>query len=447
MKDLIIKLRNFLTTEIWRIKEQELPLFYFYTIRYLRIFVITIRKFLEERVYLRASALTFYTLLSIVPIFAMAFGIAKGFGFEKILQKEIKEKLFDVVSPEVINKIIASANNLLMSTKGGMIAGIGLIALFWTIIRVIGNIELAFNEIWGIKKQRSFGRKFSDYLSAMLICPVLLIVSSSITVFIKTQLTHIMKTFALLGYFSPMIFFSLKFFPLFVLWGLFTFLYMFIPNTKVEFSAGLFAGIIAGTIYQLAQWAYITFQIGVAKYNAIYGSFAALPLFLMWLQISWIIVLLGAEFSYAYQNVDLFEMEPDVKAITPYGHALIAIAVMKEIAKGFCEGKPPLTETEICRLLKIPKSITAKVLDLLIKSHLIRTVNKDEEKEEQEPAFHPAFDPHSLSLYQAIKMLAGIMEELPFGDKKKIESTSKPIQALADTIKNSSYNKLIIELE
>jgi membrane protein len=445
MKDLILRLKRFLTTEIWRIKEQELPFFYSYALRCAKIFLITMRKFWEEKVYLRASALTFYALLSIVPIFAMAFGIAKGFGFEKILEREIKNRLFGVVSPEVINKIITSANNLLMSTKGGMIAGIGLVALFWTIIRVIGNIELAFNEIWGIKKQRSFGRKFSDYLSAMLICPVLLIVSSSITVFIKTQLAHIMAKFALLGYFSPMIFFSLKFFPLFVLWGLFTFLYMFIPNTKVKLSAGLFAGIIAGTIYQLAQWAYLTFQIGVARYNAIYGSLAALPLFLMWLQISWIIVLLGAEFSYAYQNIDLFELEPDVKKMTPYGHALIAIAAMKEIAKNFCEGKSPLTESEICKLLKIPRSVAVKILDLLLKSRLIRAVNREEK--DQEPAFHPAFDPHSLSLYQAIELLAGVIEDIPFGDKTKIKSASKPIQEFARLIKSSSQNRLIIELE
>ena len=153
IKEFILKARKFLETEIWRIKEQELPFLYSQAIKYIKVFLITGKKFWKEEIYLRASALTFYSLLSIVPVFAMAFGIAKGFGFEKILEKQIKTQLFGVVSPEVINKIITFSNNLLMSTKGGMIAGIGLIGLFWTIIRVIGNIELAFNEIWGIKSR------------------------------------------------------------------------------------------------------------------------------------------------------------------------------------------------------------------------------------------------------------------------------------------------------
>lgn len=445
IKEFILKARKFLETEIWRIKEQELPFLYSQSIKYTKVFLITGKKFWKEGIYLRASALTFYSLLSIVPVFAMAFGIAKGFGFEKILEKQIKTQLFGVVSPEVINKIITFSNNLLMSTKGGMIAGIGLIGLFWTIIRVIGNIELAFNEIWGIKKQRSFGRKFSDYLSAMLICPVLLILSSSATVFIKTQLVHMMTRFSLIGYLSPIIFFSLKFLPLFVLWALFTFLYIFLPNTKVQFSAGLFAGIIAGTIYQIAQWAYLTFQIGVARYNAIYGSLAALPLFLFWLQISWIIVLIGAEFSYAYQNIDLFELEPEVKKVTPYGCAIIAIAIVREVAKNFCEGKGPLTESDICKTLMIPRSVALKAIDILIASNLITLVSKEGDEKDQ-IGFHPSIDPHSLTLSQIIDMLIGTVKELPFGDKEKIGAVFNRVSQIISLIKDSPQNTPIIEL-
>ena len=444
MKKFISYLKRFLQIEIWRISEQELPLLYAYFVRYLKISVITVKRFFGNRASLRASALTFYSLLSIVPVLAMAFGIAKGFGFQRILEHQIKTQFFKEFSPDLINKIITSANNMLLNTKGSMIAGIGLVTLFWTIIRVIGNIELAFNEIWGIKKQRSFGRKFSDYLSAMLICPVLLIVSSSITVFIKTQLAHIMSKIAFVGYFSPVIFFSLKFFPLFVLWGLFTFLYMFIPNTKVDLAAGLFAGVIAGTIYQLAQWAYITFQIGVAKYNAIYGSFAALPLFLIWLQISWTIVLLGAEFSYAYQNVELFQFEPDIKKMTPYGWAIIAVAILKEIAKGFCNGKKALTESEICALLKIPKSIASRILKDLVERNLVYVVKKDEN---QDNAFCPSIDPHTLTLSNAISMLVGQRHEVPVGDEKEMKMISKLFQELMDIIKDSPKNKPIIALD
>ncbi len=441
----IFSLKSFLEAEIWRVNERELSLLRLCLVRCIKILVITVRRFWADRVYLRASALTFYSLLSIVPVLAMAFGIAKGFGFERILEHQIKNQFFRELSPEVINKVITSANNLLISTKGSMIAGIGLVALFWTIIRVIGNIELAFNEIWEIKKQRPFGRKFSDYLSAMLICPVLLIISSSVTVFIKTQITHIMSKIALIGYLSPVIFFGLKFFPLFVLWGLFTFLYIFLPNTKVHLASGLFAGIIVGTIYQLAQWAYITFQIGVAKYNAIYGSFAALPLFLIWLQISWIIVLLGAEFSYAYQNVELYELEPDIKEMTPYGWAIISVAILKEIANSFCDGKRALTETDICTILKLPKSITSKILKELVQRNLVYPIKRDENQEDT--AFCPAIDPHNLTLANAISMLMGQRGHLPVGDEKEIKRVSHLFKEFMEIIKASSKNRPIIALD
>jgi membrane protein len=141
----------------------------------------------------------------------------------------------------------------------------------------------------------------------MLISPVLVLMSGSATVFITTQVTQITQKVELLGVISPLISFLLKFSPYVLIWALFTILYIIMPNTKVNFKAGLLGGVVAGTLYQIAQWAYISFQISAAKYNAIYGSFAALPLFLMWLQISWWIVLFGAELSFANQNVHTYE--------------------------------------------------------------------------------------------------------------------------------------------
>jgi len=219
---------------------------------------------------------------------------------------------------------------------------------------------------------------------------------------------------------------------------------MLLPNTKVKFTSGLFAGIIAGTIYQLAQWAYITFQIGVARYNAIYGSFAALPLFLIWLQISWIVVLLGAEFSYAHQNVEMFEFEPDIKNITPYGWAILSIAVIKKIAKNFCEGKKPLTELEICDLLKMPRSIISKILENLVNINLLCIVKTNEN---HELAFHPSLDPHALTISKAIDLLMGQKNNITIGNKEEIEKISTLFKDLVDVIKKSPKNKLIIELD
>jgi len=305
----------FFKTDIWRIRLRDLPRRKAFAIKQLRILFLTLHGFSYDKCPLRASALTFYSLLSIVPVAALAFGIAKGFGFAKRLETLLYEKLPG--QEDVLTQVIAFANSLLENTKGGVIAGIGIAVLFWSLIKVLSHIESSFNAIWEIKKHRSIGRKISDYLSIALICPILVIMSSSVTVFITTQIKHITEKVALLGMFSPIIFFFLKLLPYGLIWILFTTIYIFMPNTRVNFSSGIIAGVFAGTLYQIVQWAYINFQVLVAKYNAIYGSFAALPLFLIWLQISWLIVLFGAEISFSYQNVHTHEFDPMARKITP----------------------------------------------------------------------------------------------------------------------------------
>jgi membrane protein len=182
---------------------------------------------------------------------------------------------------------------------------------------------------------------FSDYLSLMLICPVLAILSSSLTVFVTTQVNLILEKFSILGVFSPVVFLFLKILPYCLLWSLFTFCYIFMPNTKVRFSAGLLGGIVAGTVFQIVQWGYITFQIGVVRYNAIYGSFAVLPLFLVWLELSWLIVLFGAELSFAYQNVDTYEFEPDALQASHRIKTLLSLQITHHLIKNFATGAPP----------------------------------------------------------------------------------------------------------
>ena len=258
-----------------------------------------------------------------------------------------------------------------------MIAGIGLIVLFWAVIKVLGQIEDSFNDIWGIKEQRTIGRMFSDYLSLMLICPVLIILSSSVTVFVTTQVNLIMEKFSILGVFSPLVFFCLKLLPYCLLWGLFTFCYIFMPNTKVRFSSGLLAGIIAGTIFQVVQWGYITFQIGVVKYNAIYGSFAVLPLFLVWLQLSWLIVLYGAELSFAHQNVDTYEFEPDALQASHRLKTLLSLQIAHHLIKNFTTGEKPLTARQISHELEIPIRFVNEILFELVKSNILSVTETD----------------------------------------------------------------------
>ena len=201
----------------------------------------------------------------------MAFGIAKGFGLEKKLQAQMLENAQG--QETVINQMIEFSQQMLDNTQGGLVAGIGVLFLFWTVIKMMGHIENAFNQIWGVKLPRTLSRKITDYVSFLLVAPVLLIMSSSLTVFVASQITEITQRISMIGFLSPLILFGVKFIPMMMFWCLFTFVYMYMPNTKVNLKSGFVAGVITGTIYQIVQYAYIHFQVGVANYNAIYGSF------------------------------------------------------------------------------------------------------------------------------------------------------------------------------
>ncbi len=208
----------------------------------------------------------------------------------------------------------------------------------------------------------------------MLISPILVLMSGSATVFITTQVTQITQKIELLGFISPLISFLLKFIPYILIWALFTILYIIMPNTKVKFKAGLLGGVVAGTLYQIVQGAYISFQIGVAKYNAIYGSFAALPLFLMWLQISWWIVLFGAELSFANQNVDTYEYEPDCLKVSPGFKKLLALQIAHLLIKKFENGDRPLSDSQISTQLEMPIRLVHNILFDLVESGLVSEI-------------------------------------------------------------------------
>ncbi len=297
---------NFIKEDIWLLHEQKLPLFKATLIKSLKIVILSVQGFARDLCPLRASALTLYSILSIVPVIAMLFGIAKGFGFETMLEKRLLEQAPD--QDAMVLQLISFAQNLLESTKGGVVAGIGIVVLFWTIINVIGNIEESFNYIWKIGTGRSISRKFSDYLSLMLLAPVLLIASGSITVFLDTKITWLISVIELPEFGIWLVVKALSLSPLVLMIALFTFTLIFMPNHKINVRAGIIAGIVTGILYHLSQSAYLSLQIGVSSYNAIYGSFAALPLFVVWLQIGWMIVLFGCEIAFFYRIMRFIEI-------------------------------------------------------------------------------------------------------------------------------------------
>jgi membrane protein len=400
---MLSRIINFLKTDIWRIRLKNYPRSKSFFLRQLRIIVLAIRGFDEDKCRFRASALTFYSLLSIVPVIAMIFGIAKGFGLEERVKAEIMLKMQTEEQVKVAERIINFANSLLAEVSGGIIAGIGVAFLFWAIIKVLSNIENSFNDIWGVKTPRNISRKFSDYLSVMLVCPFLLVMSGSITVAVSSQIRDIAGKIAIFrAALGPLIFVLLKLLPYCTIWIAFTFVLIFMPNTKVKLKYGLLAGVIAGTIFQIVQWVYINFQIGVAKYGAIYGSFAALPLFLLWLQISWLVVLFGAELSFAYQNVETYEFEPDCLSVSYSFKKLLSLLITHLLVKNFCQGEQPWGADQVSRKLDIPIRLVRQILYELVESGVISEVGK---KENKEVAYQPACDVEKLTVKYVVDSL------------------------------------------
>jgi membrane protein len=445
VKDWITRAVEFIATDIWRVRLEDLPFGRSFLIKQLRIIILTLRSFDEDKCFLRASSLTFYTLLSIVPVMAMLFGIAKGFGFKKVLEKELNGILERIPGQEeVFANVIQYAESLLETTKGGVIAGVGLVILFWSVIKVLSHIESSLNDIWKIKASRSWGRKFSDYLAVMLISPILILVSSSATVFITTRITQLTNQISLLGMISPLIFLSLKLIPYVLIWILFTVIYLLMPNTKVNLKAGIVAGIVAGTIFQITQWAYISFQVGTARYNAIYGSFAALPLFLMWVQISWWVVLFGAEFSFASQNVDTYEYESDSSKVSHAFKNLVTLQVAHLLIRNFSGCQPPLTDSQISKRLEMPIRLLHQILYDLVESGLfIETRTKDDNTF----GYQPACDINKLTIKSILEAIEHHgTDDIPVAQTEELTVLSDSLKQFSQEMGNSPANKLLKEI-
>lgn len=391
---------NFIKEDIWTISESRLSATQVLGVNTLKILMLSLQGFNRDLCPLRASALTLYTLLSIVPVIALLFGVAKGFGFEKKLEQQLLENAS--AQDTMMLQLIEFAQNMLSSTKGGVVAGIGIVVLFWTVIKVISNIEESFNHIWKIKQNRPLGRKLSDYLSLMMLAPVLLIASSSITVFVKTKIAWLVEVIQLPAFGTKVVLYAMSFSPLVIMSLLFTFVFVFMPNKKIQLKAGVIAGIVTAVLFQTLQWAYLSLQIGASSYNAIYGSFAALPLFLIWLQMAWVVVLIGCEISFFVQNFDNYRHNEKFSNLSLALKKSIALQVSHLIVKQFIKGETALSAEQISIALNYPVSVVQRTLNGLLDAKLIVALNV---LENEDSMYQPARDINFISNIAVIDAL------------------------------------------
>lgn len=358
-----------------------------------RIIVHSVNAFGNNNDYLKASALTLYTLISIVPFLAVAFGIAAGFGFEQYLEEQLKH-LFDE-QPEMISYAIQFARSLLRDTKGSLITGIGLIALLWTNLSLLGNIESALNDIWRVKTPRSWAKKLTDYLAVMILCPLFFVVSSSVNVYFMTQITATAKENRLLELMSPYLILMMQMMPILLSILLFVVMYLFIPNAKLQTFPRILAGIFAGIIFQIWQWVYIKFQVEISHYGAIYGTFAALPLFLIWLQVSWLIVLAGAELAAHIENEMTYWGDKNSAKLWTVTQKELALLIVYNCVQAFNKGKPPMSAVQISSDLEAPLMNVQQILDALTDQGILVEVGGYESRQ---VAYQPRMDARLITI-------------------------------------------------
>src|SRR5664280_123284 len=409
---------------IWNTSLSEISKRKSFILKQMRIFVLAARGFTNDKVQLRASSLTFYSLLSIIPFAAIVFAIAKGFNVDNNIKIIIQEKFQSQAAN--LNWLVNEAQTAIEKTSGGYMAGVGIIILFWSVMSLLTNIESSFNHIWQIRTSRPWHRKFTDYLTIMLIAPIFIILSSGINLFISTKLPDYMTNAPILDFFKPVISFLVKFAPYLLSWTALTVLFIVMPNAKVKFAPALISGIIAGTILQGIQWLYIDLQFGITKLGYLYGSFAAVPLFIIWMQSSWIVVLLGAEISFANQNLARYELESEALNISNYQKRALIIMILHMIIRNFTLVEKPISASYIAANLRIPVRLARDILQDLNSVNIVSMIHENEEKER---LYQPAIDINRLSVSYVFSKL----------DKKGVEQIM--------VIRNKDYEKVISMLE
>jgi len=434
----IKRLYHFLTSEIWMITEQELTKSSRFSLRLLKKMILSARGVTKDNLFIKAAALSFYTILALVPILALVIAIGRGFGFQQAIVDALSKALSS--QAEMIPYIIKFVERYLDRAQGGIFLGVGFAILLWSVLSAFRQIENNFNDIWNVKKSRSIVRQFTMYISLMMLVPILIALSSGFSIFINTQL----ESSGLSQFFSPLSRFLLKVAPYFIFSVLFTIMFLIIPNTKVHFKHALLAGVISGVAFQLFQWLYVSGQINLSNYNAVYGSFAAIPLLLLFLQIAWLIVLYGSELTFVSQNLQNYNFENETNTISRRYKDYLTLMIMKIIITRFEQGEKPIKEQELADEYNIPIRLAHKLLKVLVDTEL---VSETYTESNQEKSYQPALDIQQITiemLFDRINKLGS--ENFKIKEDKGFDDMWEKLEDFRQNKTEDSHMRLIKDL-
>ena len=388
----------------------------------------------------RAVALTYYTVFAIVPMAALLFGIAKGFDLDIRLKEELSRQLYQ--HKEILEWICKFADTTLKRAQGGIVAGVGVAALIWTVLWLASNIEKAFNDVWGLPTRKNIFRRFSDYLALILLTPLMLVIVGASGVTLRSLFNKLAAAAPDFGSILPQVFsLAADLAPLAIAIIVFTLIYYLAPNTKVRFSSALLAGIIAGFLFQALQDGFLFLQKNIFKYNQVYGTFAVLPLFLVWLQWSWQIALFGAEIGFVGQNIDsgIFDGKGNTCENTFLKH-VVQLSCASVVYNNFAAGNGSITLGRIARELNLPGALLDGQLQELTDKRVLYSVNG-----ENGVSYAPGFPVDSFTIADCVAKLDGSEKELP-AETEKLRRSSNALKAFEKQIRHGETDKLLKDL-
>ena len=386
-------INNFVHYDIWRKPSNEMSKWRRFGYNTMRSIVLTAKGFLANDISTRANALTYSMMFAIVPILALVLAIAKGFGFEQVIADKLADSFLG--SMGLVPTIMGFVERYLDTAQGGAFLGIGLIVLLWSAYAFFRNIELSFNTIWQVKQSRSIMRQFTTYITILLLIPILIVVSTGLSVFLNSALSDL----PVFTNTAPLKEFLIRLMPFVICWLIFTWMYWSVPNTKVGLWACLIPGVVIGTLFQLLQMLTVYLVVFLSRTSIVYGAFAALPLLLTWLQISCLFILSGAELSFAIQNNEDFDYHNDLEHMSRRYKDYVTLFITYIVIRRFEQGDNPQTAHEIAQENNFPTRLVNQLLGRMVEVGILREAHM-EGKEER--TFIPAFDIHKLTVGKVI---------------------------------------------
>jgi membrane protein len=439
-KSSIQQIKNKVLDQVWEAEFSNLTRFKRLIHALIKMVLMVARDFIEKLVKLQAMALAFKTLLSLAPLLAVVFAVLKSFGVHNRMEPALAEALAPLgeKGQEITVHLIGFVDQM----RVGALGSVGLVTLFITVLSLIGTIEESFNHIWRVKSPRKLTRKFSDYLSVILVGPVL--VFAAVTVTATLQSNAFVQKLMSLEPFGTVILTLLKLVPYVTLWGAFTFVYFFVPNTRVKLKAALVGGLVAAILWQTVGWGFASFVASSTRYYAIYSSFAILLLFLLWLHVGWVIVLLGAQVAYAYQHLHLYQEDREELARSPAGREQLALHMMFLVGRNFYHGLDPMSVSELANQLSLPAGLVYDFMEMFHRAKLVLPLADEE-------TFVLGRDPETIAIKEILDCVrhAGKIQESqgkPTKEEQGInEILAQADESVAEALEGRNLQSLILE--